>query len=202
MAEDSRLPYHGGYEILTQVVSSDNDSRRYERPFASRGTMKFSVGKKIAVAFGLALAALVVINLVSYRNITELNSDARWVSHTQEVLQRLESLYAGLLEAQGSGRGYELLAQASFREAFKTASTKINQELRALRTLTADNPDQQQRLDKLEPMIPSRLEISQKLMDLRDSTGAGSGTQVTSLVQEGQGMTEDIHGLILKMEDE
>src|SRR5260370_39161781 len=189
MSEHSRLPYHGGYEILTQVVSSDNDSRRYERPFASKGTMKLSVGKKIAVAFGLALAALVVINLVSYRNITELNSDARWVSHTQEVLQRLESLYAGLLEAQGSGRGYELLAQASFRESFKTASAKINQELRALRTLTADNPDQQQRLDKLDPLIPSRLEKSQKLMDLRDSTGAGSRTQMTSPVQEGQGMT-------------
>ncbi|MDB6066793.1 MAG: two-component system sensor histidine kinase/response regulator [Pedosphaera sp.] len=164
--------------------------------------MNLSIGKKITIGFALALAALVGISLVSHRNVTELNTDARWVTHTMEVQQRLESTYAGLLEAQGSARGYEYLAEAPFREAFKAASIGIKRDVQTLRTLTADNPNQQRRLDKLESMISSRLELSQKLMDLNPSIAAGKDAQVAVKVQEGQKQTDEIHRLIFEMEEE
>src|SRR5258708_28208997 len=119
--------------------------------------MKLSIGKKIATGFALGLVALMTISIVSYRNISELNTDARWVTHTVEVLQRLESLSAGMMQAQGAARGYVLAPSASFQKIFKTASSDINREMGILRTLTADNPNQQQRLDKLDPAIVVRL---------------------------------------------
>ncbi|MEI9963270.1 MAG: CHASE3 domain-containing protein [Limisphaerales bacterium] len=163
--------------------------------------MKLSIGKKIATGFVLGLIAISVISLVSYRNIHELNSDARWVTHTLEVQQRLQSLYAELLEAQSSARGYEFLADSSFQESFKTASINVNRELQTLRTLTADNQDQQKRLDQLAPMVAIRMETSQKLMDSRQADTENKA-QAESLVKEGQKQTEDIHKLLSEMADD
>ena len=164
--------------------------------------MNLSIGKKIAVGFLLALTALVAISLVSHRNITELNNDAHWVTHTMDVLDGLERTYTGLLEAQGSARDYELLGEASFQVAFKAASDDVNRQIQTLRTLTSDNADQQQRLDKLQSMISNRLEISQKLMDLRQAKAANLDAQTVAIVLEGEKQTEVIHQLILEMEGE
>ncbi len=164
--------------------------------------MKLSIGKKITSGFALALAVLVAISLVSYRNIKELNADARWVTHTVEALQRLESLSAGMMQAQGAARGYVLAPAASFQEIFKSASSDITREAQALRNLTADNPNQQQRLDKLDPAIAGRLDMLRKLMDLSSSTATDKEAQVTTIVLEGQEKTDEIRQLISEMEDE
>ncbi len=164
--------------------------------------MKFSIGKKMAAGFALALAALVIISLVSYRNINELNADARWVTHTVEVLQRLESLSAGMMEAQGAARGYVLAPSPSFQVIFKTASSDINREMEMLRSLTVDNPHQQGRLDKLEPIIAVRLDTLQKLMELNASNAADKAAQIATIVRDGQEKTDEIHQLTADMEDE
>jgi signal transduction histidine kinase/CheY-like chemotaxis protein len=164
--------------------------------------MKLSIGRKIALGFVLGLAALVAISLVSYGNITELNADAGWVTHTVEVLQRLESLFAGLMQAQGSARGYLLAPETSFQEVFKTASSNINHDVETLRTLTSDNPHQQQRLDKLGPMLSVRLDRLQKLMGLRQSNAADKEAQIAALVREGQAQTDEVRQLISEMETE
>ncbi len=164
--------------------------------------MKLSIGKKIAIGFALGLVALLTIGLVSYRNINELNEDAHWVTHTVEVLQRLESLSAGMMQAQGAARGYVLAPSASFQETFETASTDINSQMEALRTLTADNPHQQQRLDKLQPAIAIRLNMMQKLMGLNPSVAADKETQIETLVRDGQQKTDEVRQLTSEMEDE
>ena len=51
--------------------------------------MKFSIGTRIAAGFALSLVALLIVGVASYRNISDLNEDAGWVTHTVEVLQRL-----------------------------------------------------------------------------------------------------------------
>jgi signal transduction histidine kinase/DNA-binding response OmpR family regulator/CHASE3 domain sensor protein len=162
--------------------------------------MRLSIGNKIAIGFALGLVALTIISLISYRNINELKADAGWVSHTLEVQQHLEGLNAGVLEAQGSVRGYEFLPENSLRDKFQTASAGIHHELQTIRSLTADNQHQQQRLDELEPMISNRLEISQQVMDARQS--ASNGTETAAMVEAGQKQIDQIRGLIVEMEDE
>ena len=45
-------------------------------------TMKWNVGTKIGTGFALALAILVAIGVVSYRNTVKLTDTADWVTHT------------------------------------------------------------------------------------------------------------------------
>ncbi len=63
---------------------------------------------------------------------------------------------AGLLETESSSRGYSLLPNASFKQLFQASATQTNATFSQLRALTSDNPNQQQRLDRLGVADPSK----------------------------------------------
>jgi CHASE3 domain sensor protein len=52
--------------------------------------MKQTIGMKIGVVLGLALAALVIVGAQSYRATHRLITDAGWVTHTQQVREEIE----------------------------------------------------------------------------------------------------------------
>jgi CheY-like chemotaxis protein/CHASE3 domain sensor protein len=164
--------------------------------------MRLSIGSKIAVGFLLALAALLIIGTVSNLNLRQLNTDAGWVSHTIEVQQRMEGLLAGLLQAESSSRGYTLAPNAAFKGLFKDAVEQADANFNKVRALTSDNPHQQDRLDRLEPLIKRRLDVLQKLIDLRDASTTDLSGQEAALVTEGQETMTDIRQIISDMMDE
>ena len=47
--------------------------------------MKWNVGTKISVGFGIALAIFVIVGVVAYRSVTQQTEAADWVAHTREV---------------------------------------------------------------------------------------------------------------------
>ena len=53
--------------------------------------MRFTLAARIAAAFFVSLISLVALATVSYRNVTALNRDAEWVTHTFEVLSTKET---------------------------------------------------------------------------------------------------------------
>jgi CheY-like chemotaxis protein/signal transduction histidine kinase/CHASE3 domain sensor protein len=161
--------------------------------------MSLSIGRKIAVGFAIALAALLAIGITSFFNLQELNSDSGWVTHTVEVQKRLQGLLAGMLQVESSSRGYDLVSDPEFKNLTKTARVDITSNFRALRTLVQDNPIQEERLDKLEPLIARRLDSLQKLMDLRDAGGTADDPQRASLVTQGQQNMEEIRQTLADM---
>ena len=108
--------------------------------------MKWNVGTKIAIGFGLALAIFVIVGVVSYRGTTQLiaGSDSR--KHTYEVLGRLEETLSLLQDVEIGQRGYALTGEESYLESYQTALGKIDKSLQEVRKLTEDNLRQQRRL--------------------------------------------------------
>jgi signal transduction histidine kinase/DNA-binding response OmpR family regulator/CHASE3 domain sensor protein len=161
--------------------------------------MRLSIGRKIGLGFSAALVALVLIGFVTTLDLRELTSDAGLVTHTVEVQQRLESLKAGLPEAESSARGNQLSPNPAFKTSFRDAMSKSSSALRDLRNLTQDNPIQQQRLDQLEPLLAGRFDQLQQLLNLPVDSPNALRTQ---LVQEGSENTVAINRIISDMEDE
>ncbi|MFZ4394566.1 MAG: methyl-accepting chemotaxis protein [Kiritimatiellia bacterium] len=120
--------------------------------------MKRTIGMKIGVVLGLALAALVIVGTQSYRTTNRLIADTGWVAHTQQVREEIASMFAGLHEAETYQRGYLLTGAAHYSEDSKAAAREVKDRLASLRQLTADNPKQQRRLDAVEPLIKERLD--------------------------------------------
>ena len=94
----------------------------------------------------------------SYRATRRLITDAGWVTHTQQVREEIASMLAGLHEAETHQRGYLLTGTSHYSEDSKAAVKDVDDHLANLRQLTADNPNQQRRLDKIEPLIKERVD--------------------------------------------
>src|SRR5262245_56584763 len=73
-----------------------------------------TIGKKIAAGFGVALILLLFIGVISFWNTANSLADARWVSHTHEVLENLEKLLSLMKDTQLGLRGYLLTGKEEF----------------------------------------------------------------------------------------
>ena len=105
--------------------------------------MKWTIGTKIGGGFTLALAALLVIGLVSYRSTSELIETAGLVTHTHQVLENLEQLLSTMKDAETGQRGYLITGEDRYLEPYTSALGQIDQTLKEIRELTQDNPNEQ-----------------------------------------------------------
>ena len=83
--------------------------------------------------------------------------------------------------AESAARGFALTGDLGFLRTMKTSVTSANQHEREVRSITSDNPRQQQRLDKLEPLLEERFQALDDLVDKRRFSGADA---VASIVRE------------------
>jgi len=118
-------------------------------------------GLKNAVPWGIGLSLVLVaaIGGLSLRSLAEQGEDARWVAHTHVVIEELETLRAEVLKAENARRGYVLTGDNRFRARFSAARDELQKTLGSLRTLTADNREQQKKTAELQPLVQRRLEL-------------------------------------------
>jgi methyl-accepting chemotaxis protein len=129
--------------------------------------MRWTVGKKLAAAFGVALLMLLIVGGVSYRNLTQLIENASWVAHTYQVMENLEGIISLLKDTETGQRGFVLTREDRYLEPYNAALLKLPQRLKEVRQLTANNSNQQRRLDLMDPIMAARNEELKETIDLR-----------------------------------
>ncbi|PQV64212.1 Methyl-accepting chemotaxis protein [Abditibacterium utsteinense] len=173
--------------------------------------MKWSVGQKIALGFALALGALFVIGVTSYRNIQMLDEDTYWLTHTYQVIGKLDALQSGLANAESGGRGYAISGQTRYLKPYYAAvgqssamgngaAGTIDQCVEDVAKLTADAPEQTRRIDELRPKIAQKLGEIRSVIAMR-KTGGISAVQQVLIGRETQVM-EEIRSIIYAMEQD
>ncbi|MBI3767060.1 MAG: CHASE3 domain-containing protein [Deltaproteobacteria bacterium] len=127
------------------------------------------MGRKIAVGFAAVFAVLLVISSVSYRATNQLIETTGLVTHSYAVLDQLSTVVALLDDAESAARGYVISGQHEFLEPYHAALRPLEDTMATLRDLTADNVHQQRRRDALEKLVQSKLELTARIVELRDS---------------------------------
>ena len=163
--------------------------------------MRWTIREKIVAGFGLALLMLILISAVSYRSTTRLVETARAVAHTRAVLEKLEAVLAQLASAESGARGYIIAGEEPYLEPYHAAISVIDQEVRELRRLTADSPNQQQRLDTLEPFIAGRFALIAEMIEMRKQWGFAPARQLV-LMDKGKGLMDAVRRMIGEAEHE
>ncbi len=132
----------------------------------------FGSSLRAKIAAGLATTLLVlVVGGASYYAVRRSTHAAELVSHTDAVLIEREKLLSALKDAETGARGYVLTGEAEFLEPFNGAKPKVDESLRQLRTLTADNRLQQARLDTLESVGRQSVDLSAQIVKYRRTGG-------------------------------
>jgi signal transduction histidine kinase/CheY-like chemotaxis protein len=139
--------------------------------------MKWSIEKKIGA--GLAVAGLILLLVAGllYRNAHGFIQAGQWVSHTHEVLAELEGTLSSVADAQTSTRGYIITGQEAFLEPYQASAPAVRAHVDRLKSLTADNPDQQRRVAMLGDAVAERLDWLQGNIDARRQKGFEAARQ-------------------------
>ena len=107
---------------------------------------------KWTLAFVAALLLLLLLGLMSFRRLRQEDAAQRWVSHTHQVMEQLDLPLATALKLDAKP-GTEASANPPLNS--QTAE-KLEADLSAIKTLTADNPRQQAAVEQLANLVHAR----------------------------------------------
>ncbi len=163
--------------------------------------MKWPVGKKIGAGYALALLFLVVIGMISYRNTTALVAGAQLTVHTHQVRENLDQALSALQNAETGQRGYIITGDDQYLEPYRAGTELVSQAIQNVRRLTADNLEQQRRLDLLEPLVKNKIAELRETVDLRGRKGFDAALQVVR-TDKGKQVMDEIRKVIAEMKNE
>src|SRR5277367_2289625 len=162
---------------------------------------KSPLSRKLQLAFGSAIFALLVVGAISYHGLVESRESDLWVRHTREVLENLQNLLAAMQTVESNARGYLLTGDESFLDTYRAGKARTETEQASVRRLTADNANQQRRLDALAILAARKFQLAEKVISLRRSTGLEAAEDAIQL-GTGKQIMDDFQNLIGQMQDE
>jgi CHASE3 domain sensor protein len=118
-------------------------------------------------ALVVAVLLTIFLGLSSWRTIRLAADEADLVVHTYAVMDTLEVTSRHLTEAEGGTLAFALAAPEALLPRSEIWKSTIALDEETLRHLTADNPNQQRRLDVLEPQVRAALELAESLVAKR-----------------------------------
>ena len=134
----------------------------------------------MAIGLGFVLAAAIAVAVLVARS----NEADRLVTHTFEVQQEAHNLLGELRTAENGQRGYVLTQNQEYLKPVDAAIAKVPGLVESLRKKTADNPSQQARLNRVEPLIGPRIDVIRRSIEL---TRQGDRDGAIALVATGRG---------------
>jgi diguanylate cyclase (GGDEF)-like protein len=108
--------------------------------------LQSALALKVQIAFGAVMVVLLVVGIAAYRSVLASSESARWAQHTNEVLEHLANLRLGMENIENGYRDFALTGTEGFLQVSRVNILSVEEELRILRDLTADNRRQQPRL--------------------------------------------------------
>jgi CheY-like chemotaxis protein len=162
---------------------------------------RLKIGTKIAASFALGLVMFAALAIIDYHNTTQLIETSQWEAHTYQVLEQLKDLDGQIKGAESSQRGYIITGDQAFLAPYNAAVVNLDRILKQLRQLTADNPNQQRRLNIIEPLVQKRIDLMQKPIDLRREQGF-EASQKRVIQGIGLQLMQQIGEVVTDMENE
>jgi PAS domain S-box-containing protein len=142
-----------------------------------------------------ALGVLALVGVVAFGSRSTLIETARLVAHSHRILESLERSLSTVKDAEAGQRAYLLTGADRYLEPYTAAVSTLDREMGDLRTLIGDNPNQQQRLDALRPLLDARLALLARGLDLRRNAGADAALRLV-LTDEGTRAMAEIRRLV------
>jgi signal transduction histidine kinase len=131
--------------------------------------------------FAAGLLVLTVISAGSVYLVNKAREDSKWVLHTIEAENQINTLLLEIRRAESGARGYLLTQGPDFRSDHEKAVAAIIPALDKLTRQIGDNPVQRESIDKLSAAIETRLDQFSREMNF---VKQGRLDDATALVRE------------------
>ena len=166
-----------------------------------------SIKNKLIFGLGSIVAIMLLLLALAYNNFSRLSEANRWDRHTLEVLLETNHITTSLLQVQTATRGFMLTGNESLVTPIEKEEAEARAHLAKSRQLTKDNPNQQERLRRLEPMLDNWITniitpLIEKRRELNKTSGVSQQVASAADVLNGARTIADIRKLIDDIADE
>lgn len=145
------------------------------------------LSRNVALPLGVGvLSAVFFVCLITY-----LLSVIQWVEHTDRVINNLNESSKLTVDLETGMRGFLITGDEHFLDPYEVAKPRIIADLRNLQELVADNPQQLDRLKRLEALQSEWNNYAQSMIDMQRHSGdyrsavkAGRGKRLTDEIRK------------------
>src|ERR1019366_3444852 len=160
-------------------IHLQEENRKLEQEIAERqridAPIEGPLKRRVTVGFVVAVFLTGFMGLLTWRTRQLASSEADLVVHTYAVMDALELTSKHVTEVETSARTFGLTGLNPLLARYEAARGTVAQDEDALRHLTADNPNQQRRLDVLEPQVRAALQFAESIVAKRQQMHAVPG---------------------------
>jgi methyl-accepting chemotaxis protein len=108
-----------------------------------------SIAQKLIIAFGLLIFVSIALNTVVFFNKRTLEQTSEWSNHTYQVIDQAEDVLGSMVDQETGFRGYLITGNPDSLGPYKSGREEFKKAMAKVKSLTADNPTQQRRLDDI-----------------------------------------------------
>jgi PAS domain S-box-containing protein len=161
----------------------------------------------IAAAVALTALLAVLTGLFAYTYLGAGERSRFWVNHTRDVIERNQTLFSLVRDAETDERGYLISEQAQYLRPFRDAEAKVPGTGARLAALVADNGAEAARVGELNRTVSrrlARLDASVALGEAGDFEGArdimrrGDGQQLMDLIRRQSQAVSNVEQALLE----
>ncbi|WP_375768548.1 methyl-accepting chemotaxis protein [Archangium gephyra] len=163
-----------------------------------------SIGKKIALGFGLSLLVLSAVALVAFQGAQQLVQTTEGLVESRDQARNIREVRMLLLDAETGQRGYLLTGEDRYLEPYRRATQQMDAQLEGLHKALTDEPDQLARLERLEPLIRDKLAELADTVRVRQQKGLNPALEIVQ-TDRGKLLMEQVRtgiGEMVQTEDE
>ena len=165
---------------------------------ATHRPAQFRIERKVRIGFALALSCLGVIGIISFTSVTRLSGEADRTRHSEQVISSLRLVLATTSDAVTAQRDYIITGKEGFLQPYSEARHRIDDEFGELRTLTANNLEQQGQLSRLVLLVNERIEHAQENVERRRNQGFDAA-QASVAGGQGKQLQDRVRALVAEM---
>jgi len=144
------------------------------------------------IGLSAALLLTVLIALTQWQTMRDMRHTRDWVRHTREIQFALEYFRYCISTAESNQRGYLLTHDETYLNNYRKSLALDSEQFKLLRSLTADNSDEQKNLDLLEGFLNEKFRVMAQAIALEQN---GDRAGALAVVNAGEG-TQSMDGII------
>ena len=187
-------------EVVRQI-HLPQENRKVERGAAKlkriEEPIEANLRRRVTGGFILAALMTILLGFLSWRSAQLSANDADWVTHTYAVMDAIGLTSKHLTDTENEVRAFALTGQDSPLTQYEAAKATITQDEAELRSLTADNPNEQRRMDVLEPQVNSALRLTDSIVakrrQLKVAPGASEIHEIERLMNAALATGQEMH---------
>lgn len=147
-----------------------------------------SVIRQLQAVFSISIIILLISSYASFYSNRQLIEASKWVNHTNEVIIHAENMMSIVKDAETGQRGYLLTGDAAFLQPYNGALSKATKEVDYIKSLTSDNPSEQQNIEKARLLINER--FRQLQISIARATNISIGQRAELFTESHEDLTQ------------